>query len=160
MSPDRSARCEVERHGAEDFGCRPERERDERSEAELLRDLVPVGERCVGEQVGHVDGPTLARGLAARTGAKPNTHLAEEAGVLFGPIVRRGKPHQVGILVDHVDACERRADNRTHMLERETVHVLRPIGGKERVHDLADDQQLAHAELGRHSRRAMTIGRW
>jgi len=69
------------------------------------------------------------------------------------------EPHEIRTLVDDVDARERRADHRAHTLEGETIHVLRPIGREERVHDLANDQKLAHAELGRHSRRA-SIGRW
>jgi hypothetical protein len=164
LRADRAGALEVEGDGAEHALTRLEGQRDDRAESKLVRHLGPVLERGVGHHVGHLDHAPLRRRLAAGPEAEPHPHLAKEGGEALRPVVDRGEAHQLTGAVDEVDAGEGRADERTHPIERELEHLLRPVGGEEGVHDLADSDQLAHAGLCALRRRAQPLagerGRW
>ena len=62
-------------------------------------------------------------------------------------------------VVDQIDARERRADERAHSIERELIDLFRPLGGEERVHDLANGHQLPQPEVGRGNGHEDAVGR-
>ena len=94
---------EVERDGAEHARRRAaravgrERQRDERAEAQLARDLLPVAQRRIGEDVRHLDHAALGRRLATRTLAQPHARVAHPLHEAVGPVVRGGQAHRVAI---------------------------------------------------------------
>ena len=133
---------EVERHGAQHARRRLQRQRHERAEAELRRDLLPIGERRIREEIGHVDRAPLSCRLPARTESDAHAHVAEEGAEARGPVVRCREPHHIVIVRDRVDRRERGADQRAHTIERELEDILRPVGREEGMHDLADGNQL------------------
>ena len=92
----RHRRREVEGDRPEHAARRLERQRHERAEAELGGDLLPILERRVREEIGHLDHAPLARRLAAGTKAESHAHVAEERRVSFGPVVHGLKPHELG----------------------------------------------------------------
>ena len=141
---------EIEGDRAEHVAARLQRERDERAELELLRDLLPVGERLVGEDIRHRHRAPLAHRRAARAEADAHAHVAEEGAELLRPVVVGGETERVLVrFVDQVDRREGRADERTDALERELEDVLGAVGGEEGVRDLADDHELADRRRGR-----------
>src|SRR5689334_21900205 len=114
---------------------RLQRQRDERAEAQLRRDRLPVLERWIREEIEHLDGATFARRLTTRTKAEPHAHLAEKARVALGPVVHGGEAHQLRAFVDEIDARERGADERAHLVESELIDVFGTLRGEERVRD-------------------------
>ncbi len=147
VAPDRVGRREVERHCPEHGVRRLQRQRDERTEAQLPRHLAPVVERRVLKDVQHFDRATLGRGDAARSVAESHAHLAEELRVAPGPIVDGREPHEIAAVVHDVHAAERRADERTDAVERELENLFRALRRDERVDDLASRHELAEPDI-------------
>jgi len=113
----------------------------------------------IGKEVGHLDDTTLARRFAARSRAETHAHLSEELCVLLGPIVRGGQAHEIGAFVDQIHARERGADDVTDPVQRELIHLFRPLSGEEGVHDLTNGHQLPKPEVGRRNGREDAVGR-
>ena len=156
---DRTRLLEIEGHGTEHPIARLQRQRDDGAESELLRHFRPILERRVGHHVRHLDHPALRRRLAAGAEAEPHAHVAQERRVALRPVVYRRQPHQLTRAVDDVDAREGRAHERTHPVEGELEHLLRPVGREEGMDDLPDRDQLAHAGLRILGQRARPLAR-
>ena len=68
--------------------------------------------------------------------------------------------HELGSLLDEVDAGEARADERCHTIERELVDVARALRSVKGVNDLANDHELAKAEIAAISGRLVSVEVW
>jgi hypothetical protein len=56
--------------------------------------------------------------------------------------------HQLGAVVDEIDAGEGSAHQRSDAIERELVDVVRVLRGEKRLGDLADRDELAESGVG------------
>jgi hypothetical protein len=131
---------EVERERAIDPRSHPQRQGDERDEAELPRRLPPLPQGDVREHVADLDEFALCHGPPRGTPPDPDAELAQEPRRCLGPGVGTGKLQQGRVRgVPLEDRTEPRTHERGEAAEGEPVHLEWGGGGQERMGNLAGD---------------------